>query len=126
MAPQPLSERTAIETRIRGEFNEMPGLCLTTDVIVGFPGETDSDFEELMEFLEEIPERLVTSVEGNRRASRGGTWSDYGRASSGGSYQSDSTGGTSAIERSRERRVEHALRPSGPTPSGNRLTTMMT
>jgi len=69
-------------------------------------------------FLEEIPERLVTSVEGNRRASRGGTWSDYGRASSGGSYQSDSTGGTSAIERSRERRVEHALRPSGPTPSG--------
>ncbi|HEY7939136.1 MAG TPA: 3'-5' exonuclease, partial [Acidimicrobiales bacterium] len=69
-------------------------------------------------FLEEIPERLVTSVEGNRRASRGGTWSDYGRASSGGSYQSDSTGGASAIERSRERRVEHALRPSGPTPSG--------
>jgi hypothetical protein len=29
MAPQPLSERAAIETRIRGEFNEMPGLCLT-------------------------------------------------------------------------------------------------
>ncbi|HEX6972798.1 MAG TPA: hypothetical protein VF147_00270 [Vicinamibacterales bacterium] len=29
MAPQPMLERAAIETRIRGEFNEMPGLCLT-------------------------------------------------------------------------------------------------
>ena len=29
MAPQPVPEQAAIATRIRGEFNEMPGLCLT-------------------------------------------------------------------------------------------------
>lgn len=29
MAPQPVPEQSAIVTRIRGEFNEMPGLCLT-------------------------------------------------------------------------------------------------
>jgi hypothetical protein len=29
MAPQLRPEQAAIVTRIRGEFNEMPGLCLT-------------------------------------------------------------------------------------------------
>jgi hypothetical protein len=29
MAPQPRSEQGPVVTRIRGEFNEMPGLCLT-------------------------------------------------------------------------------------------------
>ena len=29
MAPQQVPEQAAIVTRIRGEFNEMPGLCLT-------------------------------------------------------------------------------------------------
>lgn len=29
MAPQPATQQGAIVTRIRGEFNEMPGLCLT-------------------------------------------------------------------------------------------------
>jgi tRNA-2-methylthio-N6-dimethylallyladenosine synthase len=31
-----------------------PGLVLTTDFIVGFPGETDADFEETMSLLDEI------------------------------------------------------------------------
>ena len=32
----------------------LPEVSLTTDLIVGFPGETDEDFEELLNFLKEI------------------------------------------------------------------------
>ena len=37
--------------RIRAQ---VPGACLRTTVIVGFPGETDKDFAEVLEFAEEI------------------------------------------------------------------------
>lgn len=30
---------------------EVPGICLRTTLMVGFPGETDKDFEELVEFV---------------------------------------------------------------------------
>jgi tRNA-2-methylthio-N6-dimethylallyladenosine synthase len=32
----------------------VPGLALTTDVIVGFPGETDEEFEETMSLVEKV------------------------------------------------------------------------
>ena len=33
---------------------KVPGISLTTDVIVGFPGETDADFEDTLSILEAV------------------------------------------------------------------------
>ena len=42
-----------IRDLIRRMREGIPGLALRTTFIVGFPGETDEDFEELVEFIEE-------------------------------------------------------------------------
>lgn len=39
---------------IRHIRKEVPGIHLRTTLLVGFPGETDEDFEELMEFVKEV------------------------------------------------------------------------
>ncbi len=41
--------------------NEVPGIALSTDVIIGFPGETESDFEDTMNVLREIRFDMVYS-----------------------------------------------------------------
>ena len=41
----------ALVARIR---EACPGITLTTDIIVGFPGETDADFEDTMELVEKV------------------------------------------------------------------------
>ncbi len=40
---------------IRDVYRRVPDICLGTDVIVGFPGEREDDFEETYRFLEELP-----------------------------------------------------------------------
>lgn len=42
------SETYALITRIR---DEVPGICLRTTLMVGFPDESDEDFRELMDFV---------------------------------------------------------------------------
>ena len=42
---------TRLVERIR---EQVPGVAIRTTMIVGFPGETDKDFQELLEFVEEV------------------------------------------------------------------------
>ncbi|SUP41056.1 tRNA (N(6)-L-threonylcarbamoyladenosine(37)-C(2))-methylthiotransferase MtaB [Veillonella criceti] len=46
-----LQEFKDLVVRLR---SRIPGLAITTDIIAGFPGETDEDFEETMKTVEEI------------------------------------------------------------------------
>ena len=45
------SEFSRLVEKLRASF---PDVGITTDVMVGFPGETDADFEESLQFVEEI------------------------------------------------------------------------
>ena len=50
---------SAVREAVHTLRDTIPGLTLRTSLIVGFPGETDADFEELLEFVEEAQfERL--------------------------------------------------------------------
>ena len=39
---------------VRSLRRARPGIALTTDIIVGFPGETDADYQQTRDLVEEI------------------------------------------------------------------------
>ena len=55
----------------------IPDLALTTDIIVGFPGETDADFEQTVEVVEEVGyDSAFTFVFSPRQGTEAATMSD--------------------------------------------------
>lgn len=49
------TSREDIISTIKKLRKEIPGIVIRTSLIVGFPGETDEQFEELAEFIQEYP-----------------------------------------------------------------------
>jgi threonylcarbamoyladenosine tRNA methylthiotransferase MtaB len=47
-------DRTLYAERVERIHSTIPNACIGADVIVGFPGETDRDFEESYEFIREL------------------------------------------------------------------------
>jgi tRNA-2-methylthio-N6-dimethylallyladenosine synthase len=55
----------------------VPDCAITTDIIVGFPGETDADFEETMEVVEQVRyDSAFTFIFSPRRGTEAATLSD--------------------------------------------------
>ncbi len=47
-------DREAYLALIRYMREKMPDICISTDIIVGFPGETDADFEDTLSIVREV------------------------------------------------------------------------
>ena len=80
---------------------EIPDIVLRTTLITGFPGETQEDHEELMEFVDQMEFRRIYLFSGRRH-----TGGNHGRSDPGGSQTGSSgrTDGTAAGDFSGTRR----------------------
>jgi ribosomal protein S12 methylthiotransferase len=73
---RPERQRT-IRDRVKRVREVVPDLALRTTCIVGFPGETDEDFEQLLAFLEEIQfERVGAFTYSPQEGTRAATMDD--------------------------------------------------
>ena len=50
------SDKESIENLVKKLRKEIPEVILRTTLIVGFPGETEEDFEQLYKFVKEAKE----------------------------------------------------------------------
>ncbi|NQZ01444.1 MAG: tRNA (N6-isopentenyl adenosine(37)-C2)-methylthiotransferase MiaB [Bdellovibrionales bacterium] len=56
----------------------MPGAALSSDIIVGFPGESEKQFEETMSLLEEVPYESIFSFKYSPRPfTKAARWEDH-------------------------------------------------
>ena len=84
----------ALAERLRAE---VPGLALTTDIIVGFPGETEDDFRETLEVVDAVGyDHAFTFIYSPRRGTDAGRMDDRCRRTS---STSASSGSSSASRR---------------------------
>ena len=54
-------DREAYLSLIRYMREKMPDICISTDIIVGFPGETDADFEDTLSIVKEVDYDMMYS-----------------------------------------------------------------
>ena len=72
------TSREHIEDLIQAIREAIPGITLRTTFIVGFPGETEKQFESLLEFIERIRfERLGIFTYSQEEGSRAAKMSDH-------------------------------------------------
>ena len=69
--------RAQIERLLERLRREVPHIALRTSIIVGFPGETDAEFNELLDFLQEVRfERLGVFTYSHEEGTRAFDWHD--------------------------------------------------
>jgi ribosomal protein S12 methylthiotransferase len=69
--------RQEIETLIESLRSKIPGLALRTTVMVGFPGETEKDFRDLLHFIENTRfERLGVFTYSSEEGTEAALWRD--------------------------------------------------
>ncbi len=70
-------DRTRYEDRVAMIREHLPDVALSTDIIVGFPGETEEDFEQTMEVVERVGyDSAFTFVFSPRRGTEAATFTD--------------------------------------------------
>ena len=64
-------ERSVFANRVKAIKNFSPDACIGVDVIVGFPGETDEDFMETVDFIKDLDVSYLHVFTYSERANTG-------------------------------------------------------